>query len=138
MDNASYDPLTALLASSLSSGGLSPLVNAEQAATMLGCSKEHVEGLADRGQLPATKYGRGWIFVAAQLIQRVARDCEANVRAPDMTSQSAKRPKSRRSGHDRSKGEPEAEGTSLPLEPRGPAKGRGRPRMSVPDFKPAA
>lgn len=139
MENTSYGPLNRLLAASLSSAGLPPLINAEQACAILGCSKEHLETLADRGELPATKYGRGWIFVTAQLIHHVAQDCAKNVRAGEAAPRSERRvkrtPKDNRTSQSASETEP---GGSLPFEPRGPAKPRGRPRLSVPDITPRA
>lgn len=35
------------------------------------------------GLLPGTKYGRGWIFVAAQLIHHVVLECAGNIRAAE-------------------------------------------------------
>ena len=57
------------------------IIDAEQAAALLHCSKGQIELLAERGQLPATKFGRGWIFVTAQLIQCALTRCAENVRA---------------------------------------------------------
>ncbi len=139
METSLHNPLGDLLAASLSSSSLPPLIDAEQAAGMLGCSKEHLEELADRGKLPATKYGRGWIFVTAQLIHHVAQDCAKNVRAGEAAPRSERRvkrtPKNNRPAQWASETEP---GGSLPFEPRGPAKSRGRPRLSVPDITPRA
>ncbi|HZT04973.1 MAG TPA: helix-turn-helix domain-containing protein [Steroidobacteraceae bacterium] len=140
METSPHDPLAVvLLTCSLSSAALPPLIDAEQAAKMLGCSKEHVEALADRGALPATKYGRGWIFVTAQLIHHVAQDCAKNVGTRDAAPRPERRVKRTPKDNGPAQSAPETEpGGSLPLEPRGPAKSRGRPRLSVPDLTPRA
>jgi excisionase family DNA binding protein len=67
--------LTAALAASVSESKLPLVLDAEQCAALLRCSKQHVEALADAGELPATKIGRGWIFVTAQLLVSLAGRC---------------------------------------------------------------
>lgn len=47
-------------------------IDAYEAAKLLHCDFEQVEYLARRGELPATKIGRGWIFLRSQLIQSIA------------------------------------------------------------------
>ena len=134
MENSSYEPFAVLLAGSLSSAALPPLIDAEQAAKMLGCSKEHVEELADRGKLPATKYGRGWVFVTAQLLHHVVEDCAKNMCPRNGAPRAARQAENKSVDAKRSGEEPlSAAGASLPLQPRGPAKKRGRPRHGVPD-----
>jgi excisionase family DNA binding protein len=71
----------ALLAASLKGCSWAPILRAEQAAMLLGCSKEHIEVLAARGELPAVKFGRGWIFTVAQLLQHVSVLAAANLRS---------------------------------------------------------
>lgn len=137
METVPTDSLSALLAASLASAALPPLINAEQAAGLLGCSKEHVEGMADRGELPATKYGRGWIFVTAQLVFHVSQDCVKNMCPGDDTPTVARRRTRRSVATTRSDAEPRTIGGSrLTLEPSALKRGRGRPRRSVPDLPP--
>lgn len=57
------------------------LLNAEQVASLLGCTKEHVQTLAKRGIIPGTKFGRSWVFVRAQIRQYVASTCADNIKA---------------------------------------------------------
>jgi excisionase family DNA binding protein len=59
--------------------GLELILDAAQAAVLLHCSKEHVETLARRGQLPGVKYGRSWVFLATQLRRQIATDCTRNL-----------------------------------------------------------
>jgi excisionase family DNA binding protein len=98
---------------------LPAFLDADQCAALLRCSKERVEELADRGVLPATKFGRGWIFVAEQLVARIASICEAERAARDAkTAEAIERPKSRRA--------------PLFVPPGAPPRGRGRPRLPTP------
>ena len=46
-----------------------PTLNAAQCALLLHCSQATVEELAARGELPATKFGRGWVFVTEQILE---------------------------------------------------------------------
>lgn len=85
---ATNTPATNLLGASIAASGLPPIIDAEQCATLLRCSKQHVEVLADRGELPATKYGRGWVFLTAQLLAHVAAACERNLAHRSDTGQS--------------------------------------------------
>lgn len=71
--------LTDLLSASIAASKLPPVIDAEQCAALLRCSKPHIDGLADRGDLPATKFGRGWVFVTAQLLAHVAAACQRNL-----------------------------------------------------------
>ena len=138
METVPSDSLSALLAASLAAAALPPLISAEQAAGLLGCSKEHVEGMADRGELPATKYGRGWIFVTAQLVFHVSHDCVKNMCPRDDTPTVARRSKRRSVATIGSDAKPQAvPGARLGLEPTSSAKTRGRPRKTVPDPPPA-
>jgi excisionase family DNA binding protein len=120
--------LAAMLSANLAASQLPPVIDAEQAAALLRCSKSQIEVLAERGQLPATKYGRGWIFVTAQLLQNALRRCEANV-GPGNTLGS--QPYSEAPG-----AIPEAtvrERGPQPSTPITPRRARGRPRTHVPD-----
>lgn len=137
MDTSLNLALDALLAASLASAPLPPLINADQAADLLGCSKEHLEGMADRGELPATKYGRGWLFVSAQLVLHVAHDCAKNVRPADAAPRIRRRGNGKSGTGERSAEQsPSAAGAALALEARALKRGRGRPRRSVPDLPP--
>lgn len=110
--------------STLPAQTLPAFLDAEQCAVMLRCSKERVEELADRGVLPATKIGRGWIFVADQLVARVASICEADRAARDAkTSETVERPKKPRR-------------SPLFVPSGAPPRGRGRPRLPTPTLSP--
>lgn len=82
-------------------------IDAEACAVLLHCSVERVEDLAGSGELPAMKFGRGWIFVRADLLAYLAeraRDEAAERRskrnAPStLVSVLAPAPKSRRRPH---------------------------------------
>jgi hypothetical protein len=50
---------------------MNPLLNAEQVATLLGCSIKTVEAQARLGSIPGTKFGDGWIFCAELVIDAV-------------------------------------------------------------------
>jgi hypothetical protein len=80
--------LGAMLAATLAASPLPAIIDAEQAAALLQCSKCQVEMLAERGEVPGTKFGRGWIFVTAQLIHCVLVRCAQRVRDRDRTSPS--------------------------------------------------
>lgn len=71
-----------LLAANVRASGLPPILDVRQAASLLGCSKQHLETLAARGNVPAAKIGRGWIFTSAQLLLHVAALASANLRCP--------------------------------------------------------
>jgi hypothetical protein len=47
-------------------------IDVNAAAKLLHCDFEQVEFLARRGEIPATKIGRGWIFLRTQLINSIA------------------------------------------------------------------
>jgi hypothetical protein len=123
--------LPAMASASLSSSGLGPVIDAKHAAALLACSQEHIERLAECGRLPAKKYGRGWIFVTAQLLHHVIVECASNVTAPEATQAqdpivaSLSRPHSPVTSRTHS---------PPPLEPFGPPKRRGRPRRQHPEI----
>src|ERR1700730_6404014 len=77
------ESLAAMLSASLTISGLGPVIDAQQASVLLSCSEGHIDRLADSGLLPGTKYGRGWIFVTAQLIHHVVLECAGNIRATE-------------------------------------------------------
>lgn len=60
-------------------------LDTEQCAELLRCSASTIEELASKGELPATKFGRGWIFVTKQILEMLQTRCEteaAGRRAP--------------------------------------------------------
>lgn len=124
MDASIDESLAARLSASLSNSDLGPIIDAGQASALLICSQGHLERLAETGQLPGKKYGRGWIFVTAQLVHHVAIQCARNLRAPEVPLAEAQTSKSS------SEVSPNlARAHSLPvLEPLKPRKRRGRPR----------
>lgn len=66
-------------------------IDARACAELLHCSTEKVEDLAGSGELPAVKFGRGWIFVRADLLaylaqrarEEAARRQEKRIPAPE-------------------------------------------------------
>jgi excisionase family DNA binding protein len=113
MDAVIDKSLPAMLSASISASGLPPVIDAQQASALLACSEGHVERLAESGRLPGTKYGRGWIFVTAQLLYHVAAECAGNLQPP----------------MEPSPGKP----SPLAPEPLAPPKRRGRPRRPLSD-----
>ena len=51
-------------------------LDAEECAGILRCSKQTVEELAFQGALPATRFGRGWVFVTDQILAYLKARCE--------------------------------------------------------------
>jgi excisionase family DNA binding protein len=89
MDTDPVTPLAITLAASITASELPPIIDAAQCAALLRCSKQHLEALADRGAIPATKFGRGWVFVTAQVLTHVAAVCERNVQRTATPSECA-------------------------------------------------
>lgn len=83
MDSKLSDAALSLLKASIEHAQLPIFCDSEEAAKLLCCSKAHVESLADRGRLPGAKYGRSWIFVTAQLVLKVAEDCQQRAAEDD-------------------------------------------------------
>lgn len=50
---------------------LLPIMNAEQVAALLECSKKTVEDHARKGTIPGAKFGDGWVFSADLVIEAV-------------------------------------------------------------------
>ena len=98
---------------------LPALLDAAQCAALLRCSREHVEELADRGALPATKFGRGWVFPSQQLLEKVASICESERTARADRTTDAPPAQSRR---------------TLFVPPGSPPRRRGRPRLPTPQL----
>jgi hypothetical protein len=127
MDFCIDGSLAAMLSASLTTSGLGAVIDAQQAAALLGCSEGHIDRLAEGGRLPGRKYGRGWVFVTAQLLHHVVTESAENVRPV------AEAP-----------GEPgttKHEGGQPASPPTGLLKRRGRPRrplLDLPDFSQAA
>lgn len=113
-----------MLASSVAHSNLPPIIDAEQVASLLHCSKGQIEDLAESGRLPATKFGRGWVFVTAQVVHSVLEESTLNAAArrhPSTTEQVAP--------HARTIGTRSSRPLTLPPPPRP----RGRPRKFLPD-----
>ena len=47
-------------------------IDAEECAELLKCTADTVEELTRKGELPAVKIGRGWIYVRADLLAYLA------------------------------------------------------------------
>ena len=48
-------------------------INAAQCAELLQCTEATVEELTRKGELPGVKFGRGWIYVKASLLDYLAQ-----------------------------------------------------------------
>lgn len=48
-------------------------INSEQCADLLQCTEATVEELTRKGELPGVKFGRGWIYVKASLLEYLAQ-----------------------------------------------------------------
>ena len=55
---------------------LPPTLDGGECAALLRCSKATVEELAARGAIPATRFGRGWVFVTEQILAHLKERCE--------------------------------------------------------------
>lgn len=51
-------------------------LDAGECAALLRCSRATVEELAVRGEIPATRFGRGWVFVTEQILTYLKARCE--------------------------------------------------------------
>jgi hypothetical protein len=125
MDSCPSNTLSALLAANLSASRLPPVLDAGEACVLLRCTREQIETLAARGEVPAKKYGRGWIFVTVQLLHHVIADCARNLSSlPEMNRaiEAAQQVDERRVAR-----VPEP----LPLNPPAEPGKRGRPRREV-------
>lgn len=134
MERPTHDILSTMLGVSIAQ--LPPIIDAEHVADLLRCTKNHVEALAEQGRLPATKYGRGWVFVTAQVMQCVLDECEANhsiqraktqspVPAPTATGDATAPQTALHDGTQRAK--------SLTLDLPVTRRSRGRPRREIPE-----
>jgi excisionase family DNA binding protein len=92
-------------------------LDAGQCAQLLRCAKTTVEELCERGELPATKFGRGWIFVSSQIIEYLRARCEGEAKA-------------RRSGCSAQPESAVLQYFSGVAKPKGP----GRPRKRIPQL----
>ena len=52
---------------------MTDVINAEQCAQLLFCTEQRIEELTRIGELPGMKYGRGWIYVKADLLAYIAQ-----------------------------------------------------------------
>ena len=77
MDNAQYPQnLPQAGESAPSAPTVGATMNAAQCAALLFCSQTMVEELALKGELPATKFGRSWVFVTDQIVELLRQQCE--------------------------------------------------------------
>jgi len=113
--------LATILSASLAQ--LPPIIDAEQVAALLHCSKGQIEDLAESGRLPATKFGRGWVFVTAQIVYSVLQ--EALARAAKRAESAESAAPARHAGMTRRR-------SSKPLTLRSTPRQRGRPRKTLP------
>lgn len=51
---------------------MNDLLLKQEAAELLQCSEETIESMARNQELPAVKFGRGWIFHRGTLMQTIA------------------------------------------------------------------
>jgi excisionase family DNA binding protein len=125
METSNDTNLAGLLGASLSGANLPPILNAEQAAALLYCTKEHLETLAQAGEVPAARIGRGWIFLTPQLLSWLVERCGENLT----------RPRARRAWHShdaKQEAAHDADHQGLSVTVGAPRKPRGRPRNRVP------
>ena len=63
-------------------------INAEQCAELLHCTEQRIEELTRGGELPGMKFGRGWIYVKADLLAYIADRArkEAEERRQDLNA----------------------------------------------------
>src|SRR5262249_37524231 len=124
METLPRESLATMLSASLVTSGLKPIIGVQQTAVLLACSEGHIQRLAESGQLPGTKYGRGWIFVTAQLLHHVVAKCAGNLRPVEVSSDEPT------PGADRPPAERKqvAPPPPLALTPFEPPRRRGRPR----------
>jgi excisionase family DNA binding protein len=54
---------------------LPPVIDSQTCAELLHCSKATVDELAEQGELPATKFGRGWVCHTALLLEYIRERC---------------------------------------------------------------
>ena len=62
---------------------MNPVLTTTEVAQMLACTEETVEIAARDGRLPGLQYGRGWVFPAEALIERL--NAQARDRKPRET-----------------------------------------------------
>jgi excisionase family DNA binding protein len=124
METLVHESLATMLSASLSTSGLKPIIDVQQTAVLLACSEGHIQRLAESGQLPGTKYGRGWIFVTAQLLHHVVAKCAGNLRAVEASSDGATLATDPPPAERKQLAAP----PPLALTPFEPPKRRGRPR----------
>lgn len=124
-------PLNALLRDALVGNSFPMIIDADKVADILGCSREHVNTLADAGKLPAVKYGRHWRFVTAQVIYHMMADAERNMCDADALV-SARDP-ALPAADPEPKPDLQSSGSTLVIEPSALPKRRGRPCKPVPD-----
>ena len=67
---------------------MTDVINAEQCAQLLYCTEQRIEELTRAGELPGMKYGRGWIYVKADLLAYIAERArkEAEERRLDLNA----------------------------------------------------
>jgi len=71
-------------------------INAAQCAELLFCSQAAVEELASRGELPGTKFGRGWVFLTEQVVKVLGKRCMEEADKRRARSEDAVVPSTRR------------------------------------------
>lgn len=63
-------------------------IDTEQCAELLHCTEQRIEELTRSGELPGMKFGRGWIYVKADLLAYIADRArkEAEERRQDLNA----------------------------------------------------
>jgi excisionase family DNA binding protein len=68
------------------------ILDAPICAAMLRCSVSHLHRLARQGVVPATKVGRGWVFVEEDIVAWVrVKSTPVKIEAPKRTGRPRKR-----------------------------------------------
>lgn len=52
-------------------------INSEECAELMHCTSDQVEELARAGEIPGLKFGRGWLFIRADLLAYLAEKARA-------------------------------------------------------------
>lgn len=73
-----------------------PIIDVNECADLLLCSPDQIEEKARSGEIPATKIGRGWLFIREDLISYLADKARqeamerSSKRSPNVTQLVAK------------------------------------------------
>ena len=52
-------------------------IDSDECAKLMHCTSDHIEELARKGEIPALKIGRGWLFVRGDLLAYLSEKARA-------------------------------------------------------------